>query len=297
MAWQDKYGSKIISAEKAAGLVKSGDLNRAQAAWQQVIEAGQDDDAMLRAARGLLGVASESASVADLAPALEIVARLDPEPETRHGAARQLVELYEGELNDPVRALPAWHALMDSAWAEQAIAKLEVAYEERQDEQGLADVMDRKADLTDDPAEARALNLKAVELRSRNAADRAEVIAVWRSFVERHGPSEEAYAKLMALLEQDRQWEELCVVLEQAVELAAPDARAALLGRLGDVRLTHLDDLVGALEAFRQALAIDPSDKIGRKAVEGLLGSELAGAAAAIILEPIYRTEGAHSVR
>lgn len=294
-ACKDPVARARIGVDLGTLFYKSGETARAQAAWQHVIEAGLDDTAMLRSAQGLLAVAPESAAPVTLVPALEIVARLDVNPEPRHRAARQLVELFEGELNDPARALPAWHALMDSAWSAEAIAKLEAAYRESHDDLGLADVMDRKAELTNDPGEAGTLSFQAAELRAASFGDRAAVIDVWRSYVERHGPSEEAYARLLGLLEQEKRWEEYCAVLERQVELLPEDRRAPSLGQLGEVRLTQLGDMVGALEAFRLALAVDPADKVGRQAVEGLLGSEVAGAAAAIILEPIYRAEGAHS--
>ncbi|MBN1609732.1 MAG: tetratricopeptide repeat protein [Polyangiaceae bacterium] len=275
--------------------LKAGDVNRAQVAWQQVMESGREDDAVLAAARGLLRLHSVDETPVQLAGALELVARIEPEPAPRHEAAFRLAQLCEGELADPARALSAWHALIDSPWAEEALTRLEAAYEQAHDDQGLADVFDRKADFTQDPEQSRQLRFRAAELRSAGTRDRQVALNAWRSFVQRYGPMPEAYARLIPLLEKEKQWEELCAVLESQAALVEPEQRASLLSQLGHVRLTHLNDLVGALQAFRDALTADPADRASRSAVEALLGSEAARVAAALILEPVYRAEQAHS--
>jgi tetratricopeptide (TPR) repeat protein len=275
--------------------LRAGDVNRAQVAWQQVMESGREDDAVLAAARGLLGLHSGDGTPVQLAAALELVARIEPDPGPRHEAAFRLAQLCEGELADPARALSAWHALIDSPWAEEALTRLEVAYEQAHDDSGLAEVIDRKADLTQDPLQSQQLRFRAAELRSTGKHDRQAALDAWRSFVQRYGPMPEAYARLIPLLEQEKHWEELCTVLEAQAGLVEPRQRASLLGQLGHARLTHLNDLVGALQAYREALTADPSDRASRSAVEALLSSEGARVAAALILEPVYRAEQAYS--
>ena len=52
---------------------------------------------------------------------------------------------------------------------------------------------------------------------------------------------------------------------------APPAERLALLVRLGDVRRLHQDDLPGALDAYRQALVLDPGHAPSCKALEAML--------------------------
>jgi tetratricopeptide (TPR) repeat protein len=62
---------------------------------------------------------------------------------------------------------------------------------------------------------------------------------------------------------------------------------------MGDVRRKRLGELGDAIEAYRQALTIDPSADAARIALEELLGDENARGEAAEILRPLYEASGA----
>jgi len=61
------------------------------------------------------------------------------------------------------------------------------------------------------------------------------------------------------------------------------------------VRQARLKNLDGALDAYRQALAIDVSHAPSRAALEGLLADEGARREAAAIVRPLYEAEGEHA--
>src|SRR5699024_10598704 len=62
-------------------------------------------------------------------------------------------------------------------------------------------------------------------------------------------------------LEQQGKMAELCDVLAERARFENdPAARAGTMARLGEVRLTVLEDLDGAAEAFREALDSTPDD-------------------------------------
>src|SRR5205823_227453 len=126
----------------------------------------------------------------------------------------------------------------------------------------LAGVLDRRAALAADPAEARALAFRAAELRTAELQDRGAAIEAWRGYVTAHGASREALGRLTPLLEHERRWEELAAALADDAALAPPAERSQILSRLGQIRLGRLGDARGALDAHRQALAIDPSDRV-----------------------------------
>ena len=155
----------------------------------------------------------------------------------------------------------------------------------------MIDVIQRRARRSKDKETGRALAFKAAELRSGRPRDRAAALGAWRAYIATYGPSREAHARMLPLLEQDKAWKELAWVIERELELADATERAAMLARLGQLRLSQLDDHAGALEAFRMALQADPADCASRAAVEKLLVSGDARLAAAAILEPVYRAE------
>ncbi len=280
-----------VGADIGRVFLKAGDVRRAEAALQQVVEEGHDDAAVLAAARQLAELHGQAGDTKALLGALELVVKLEPDADTRNGAARRMARLCESEGVDPARAVVAWRALADSPWADEALGKLEAIYEAAGDADGAIDVIERRGRRAKDRDTSRALAFKAAELRTARPRDRAAALGAWRALIATFGPARDAHARMIPLLEQEQAWKELAWVLERDVELAEPAERAPLLARLGQLRSSHLEDPSGALEAFRMALAIDPTERSCRAAVEKLLASGDARLAAAEILEPVYRAE------
>jgi golgin subfamily B member 1 len=290
-ACRDPAVRSRIAAEIGVVYLRSGDVKRAQASFQQVLEAQADDSAMLTAARNLVEMFAAAGDNKALAGALEVVARLEPDAEARHSAARRLARLCETEVDDPGRAINAWKVLVDSPWADEALRRLALLYEQSGDQDGQIDVMERRARRVRDPAEARELALRAAELRTERGRDRTAALGSWRAFVAQYGPSRQAHARMIPLLEAEKQWKELAWVIERELELAPREEQSVLFSRLAQLRYSRLEEPEGALAALRFALEIDPKDAAARALAEKLLAAGGARLAAADVLEPIYRQE------
>src|SRR5262245_20811325 len=78
-----------VAADVGEVYLKTGDVRRAQAAFQQVLEIGADDQASLRAATRFAEQYSESKEAWLLAQALDIIVRLEPKREERQAAAHR----------------------------------------------------------------------------------------------------------------------------------------------------------------------------------------------------------------
>ncbi|WP_437672028.1 hypothetical protein [Sorangium sp. So ce131] len=302
-----------ISAELGELHADLGDGRKARAAFQLALEGEPDPAAVRRAARGLAKLCERERDARGLAGALERLVAVEPEAEAREAAAERLARLYEEELNDPAGAIAAYRRLAEagSSREPQALAALERLYEAAGPEEGLAWVLERRAEAEPDRRAARALALRAAELRAR-LPDAPAAIAAFRRYLAAFGPSREAHARLAPLLEQERRWAELEALLEADAELAPAPERASILARVGAIRMARLDDPAGAIAAYRAALALDPTDRPSRLAVEKMLGPPPGGAepapsrqsahliltddqrlAACAVLEPIARAEGA----
>ncbi len=272
--------------------LKSGDAKKAQTAFQQVLEIGADDGAMLDAARRLAELYTESGELKQLSTVLEIVVRHEPEREAKQAAARRLARLCDAEVPDTGRAIVAFRALVGSPWTDEALRRLEALYGETHDEEGLADVLSHRAERTKDPREARELAFKAAELRTERTRNRPAAIEAWQKLSDKYGASSEINARLIPLLEQEGRWDDVVELLRKNVSAAASDTeRLELLTRLGQLQLTRQRDATAALATFRQALTIDRGHKPSRAAVEKLLNSGEARLAAAEVLEPLYRDD------
>lgn len=270
----------------------SGDVKRAQAQFQKVLEEGQDDDASLQAARRLVSLSADDGDLPRLANVLETVVRLEPEKEARQAAARRLALLADGELSDPVRAILAWRALIGSPWTDEALTRLEALCQQTGDNAALAEVLSFRAERSKDPEKARDLALRALELRAARARQPEEAIEACSAFLQRFGPSREVHQRLLPLLEETGRYAELADVLAREIELSAREDAPRLFLRLAQTRLQRLRDAPGALDALERGLRVDPTHAPSRAAAERLLGTEETRAAAAAILEPLYRASG-----
>jgi tetratricopeptide (TPR) repeat protein len=268
----------------------SGDVKRGLQALEGVVDAGGDDGAVLAAARKLAGLHASAGDQKKLASALELVVRLETETEARLEAARRLGRLCEA-IGENAKAITAYRALVPSPWADEALGRLQVLYEEAGRHEDLADVLELRAERMASEDEGRELLFRAAELRSTKLRDRQRALVAWLTLVERHGPSREAHARLIPLLEQEKRWEELARVLDSERALAPREEHAALWGKLGHVRLSRLSDGIGALAAFRAALELDPKERTTRGALEKLLSSGSLRLEAVALLEPLARRE------
>ena len=130
--------------------------------------------------------------------------------------------------------------------------------EQADDVEGLIEALERRAERSREPAEARALAFRAAELRSTRTRDSAGALLAWRLLAQKYGASSEINARLIPLLEQAGEWDELLTLLDAEIRSASrPEERATLLAQAAQIRLSRTDDPAGALQLFRQALAID----------------------------------------
>ncbi|MFZ5897456.1 MAG: tetratricopeptide repeat protein [Myxococcota bacterium] len=271
--------------------LKSGDVKRAQAAFQKVLETEADDRASLAAAHRLTDLSADSGDLRQLSNVLTTIVRLEPEKEPRQAAARRLARLSDGEVPDPERAILAYRALVGSPWTDEALTRLEALYTEAGDDVGLSDVLAFRAERCKDPEQARDLAARSLELRTARTRDPESAIQAYASFIQTFGATREVHARLLPLLEQTGRFSELAEVLERELALAAESERAKLWLKLANVRATRLADPAGALDALARALSSDPGDRAVRTALEKLLTVPEVRLAAANLLEPLYANE------
>ncbi|WP_438015371.1 tetratricopeptide repeat protein [Sorangium sp. So ce315] len=314
---KDKPLRARIAAELGELFEGLGEGRKARAAFQQALDGEPDAVAVRRAARGLVKLCERERDARGLAGALDRLVEAEPEAEGREAAAERLARLYEEELGDIQGAIAAYRRLAEAGSSREprALAALERLYDATGAHDGLAWVLERRAEAEPDRRAARVLAFRAAELRSR-LPDLPAAVAAWRRFLAAFGPSREAHARLIPLLEQERRWAELEALLEAEAELAAGQERASVLARIGAIRMARLDDPAGAITAYREALALDPTDRASRLALEKMLGPPPGSAAggggvessrqsahlhlsddqriaACAVLEPIARAEGA----
>lgn len=279
-----------VNTELGELFLELGDAKKAKAALQTVLDAGGDDGAVLRATRAMVKIAEGAKDTKGLAAALERLSDIEDSVPEKAAAGARLAKLYEEELNDPKAAAGAYKKLVGTPLEGQALGALERIYRASGAEKDLAFVLERQSALETNADKAKELAFQAAEIRTR-LGDRAAALDAWRVLIATHGPSREVHALMFPLLEQEKKWDELAQRLSREAELAPREERAAVLARIGQIRLANLKDERGAIEVFRDALALDPAEKVSRTAVERALAGGAQRLAAAAVLEPIARSE------
>lgn len=282
-----------VGLDIGAVYLATGDVKRAEAAFQKVMEADADERATLAAAKHLADLYTANGDTAQLARALEVVVMREPEREARQVAARKLSQLADesGPVPDPARAVLAYRALIGSPWTEEALDRLEILFRGAGDDIGLSDVVAARAQRAEDPEEARSLAAQALELRMAATTDPAAKVEACRSFSQTFGESREVNARLVPLLEQLGRFEELVEVLLSDIELAPPEEQVGAWFRVAQLRLEKLQDANAALDALSWAVALDAEHGPSREVLEALLREPSTRLRAASILEPLYRRQ------
>src|SRR5207248_1107648 len=123
--------------------------------------------------------------------------------------------------------------------------------------------------------------------------DKPEAILAFRTVLDEFGADKPILAALEKLYESTERYADLADALELDLGLSdETNVRVEVLARLGEVRRVHQEDWESALEAFRQALILEPSHSASRSGIENLLEVADARREAAQTLHPLYEADG-----
>lgn len=271
------------------------DEARAEKVYRRVAEIDAGDPALVIPAAQALGrIYAARGRHEDLASALGMEVRLEEDAARRRELYERIGGLYETVLEVPEKAIEAWRSrLADDSADTVALGALERLYERTGEFRELVSVLRKREEVETSGDERRRTMTKAAETLADKIGDVPEAITAWRAVLDEFGPERPTLAALEALYEKAERWADLAETLEVDLSLADEvDSRLGLYARLGDVRRLHQDDLSGALDAYRQALLLDPQSERCRKALEAMLDIADARRDAAETLRPLYEADG-----
>jgi tetratricopeptide (TPR) repeat protein len=287
-----------ILGEVAKIYESSEQADRAESIYRQVMDLAPDDPTIaLPAVRALERVYVARGKHRDLADVLLVQVKLEEAVPVRRELYARLGTLAVEQLKDDAAAILAWKSLLEDDPAdEEALAALDRLYERSGDHRALVDVL-RARERSADAADTRkALMVRTAQTLGERLTDVAEAILAYRSVLDDFGADREVLGALVRLYEKAEQWPDLAETLEADLALATTDAdRIALLTKLGDVRRKRLSEVESAIDAYRQALTLDPGNAAARGALEELLepgDNASVRREAADILRPLYESEG-----
>jgi tetratricopeptide (TPR) repeat protein len=270
------------------------DSSRAEAVYRQVLQLAPEDATIaLPACRALERIYGRGDSK-QLREILRIEVKLEDSAEARRELLGRLGELCENVLDDASGAIEAWRARLDDDPSDaHALSALDGLYERTQSWPQLVEVLRSRERQTDERDARRTLLVRIARTLADRMADVPAAILAYRAVIDDFGADRESLAALAALYELADRWQELADTLEADLALADTSAdKLRILARLGEVRQIKLGEVGGAIEAYRQALSIDPSHERCRGALEALLDDPSARLDAAEILHPLYEGDG-----
>ena len=273
------------------------DVSRADGVYRQVLQLAPDDTAIaLPACRALERIYATAGGSRQLADILLIEVKLEDDTEARRELRGRLGELCETVLDDARGAIDAWRArLEDDPSDALALSALDRLYDKTQAWRELVDVLRARERAADDKDARRTLLVRIATTLADRLTDVTEAILAYRAVVDDFGADRTSLASLATLYELADRWQDLADTLETDLGLAEGAAdKLAILARLGEVRQKRLGDVPAAIEAYRQALVLDPSHAASRSALEHMLEDGSARREAASILRPLYEADGTH---
>jgi len=177
----------------------------------------------------------------------------------------------------------------------RAIEALEHLYREVGDSARLLEVLERRAELENDPDARKRLAYDIARLYDTEVGDVDKAIGAYKNIPIEFGEGERpAYNALEELYQRAKRYQDLGDLLEHRIDLGpeSDEELASLKFRLAGVLLSHLDDKSRALELYREVLTLLPEHEGALAALEGLLSDASLGSSVAAILEPVYEGKG-----
>ncbi|MBI5513785.1 MAG: hypothetical protein HY909_08450, partial [Deltaproteobacteria bacterium] len=272
------------------------DHGRAERTYRRLLSAaGQDLEVLLHAAVALERLYRGLQNPRGLVEALELRARHELDQELRRSLFAQAGEILEEELGDLAGAVRAQRERLELEHTDRAaLAALARLYAKTEAWGDLVATLRKDAHLAADGEEQKALQLRAADVLESRLADVSGAIALYGDVLMAFGADRAVHAALARLYELSDAWTELLQILEQDLAVATEAAdRLGLIVRAAELRRLRTRELPRAVEGYREALDLDPSQPTARAALVSLLGSTEAGVplAAARALDQVLQAE------
>lgn len=244
---------------EAASLAGDGEM--ARSCHEKILETDPGDADALDALARLEAEAGRFSRVAEL-----LARRIDVEadPGTRVRLRKELARTHADSLADTEAALDAWRGALDEDPTDlESIGALEVLYEQTERWPDLEELIQRRLDIAETPADRIAARVRLARLADQRLGRRDEAIEQLREILDEDPGNPEALDELERLYSADERWDEVAELLERR----ASDAQAKgdgqteldILVRLGALHVEKLDGADKAVALYQRVLERDPS--------------------------------------
>jgi tetratricopeptide (TPR) repeat protein len=295
-------GDDFVKTELLLELAELWDVSepepeQAERIYQQLIRAERDNpEIVLKASRALERLHSASGDHAGLARDLRRQLQFEEDEARRDELFPRLGELLETTLHDADAAIELHQERLENDPAQvDALVALERLYESQERWELLVEVLERRAELSDEDQEQKSLARRVAEVHEQRLGSVENAILAHRDLILRFGSDEPSLAALARLYRQTERWQELLEITETRAEDADdPDQAAGFRFEAAELMRTRTGELERAFELYRDLLDSVPGHEPTLAALEELAAgsdAQLRVAAANRLLEQ-YGTDG-----
>ena len=266
----DSAEERAATLQEIAQLYEEmGDSEGAFAAYAAAFVERPGEERLREAVERLAAEAPQSRWAEVLETAAEAARAEETSVEDRVRLLVQMGRWYGEQLQRPDFALQCFgEALQHDPACESAYAGLEALYRKSQSWQELAGVLEQRAEREANPARQRALLVEAAEVWHRRLGDDQRAETLLGRVLEAEPGHPRAARLLEQMLTAQQRWQDLGELLERRAEEASGEARAELLGRLGELYEDRLQDDDKAAAFYDAALEVSEAHLPALKGLE-----------------------------
>jgi golgin subfamily B member 1 len=269
-----------------------GEDTKAVATYNRVLDVSPGH---VEAAAAIQAIHERNADYPALVVALKTKSELIHELPERKALLFKAAQILEEVLEQYDEAIATYCQVLDLDDVDlRALDALERLYIRLERWEPLKDVYAKKAELAETPDDKKQMLYVLGQVYDRELGDTAKAIETYQAILDIEVDELPAIQALDRLFGQAERWYDLLQNLERQVELAESAGECVgLKYRIGQLWQRQLTDLARAIEAYKDALDMDPSHYETLQALEALLRSnEGEPVLAAHVLEPIYEAQG-----
>ncbi len=257
----ERLGKKEQAAELYLEvLARSADHGEVVEALASLVSAGVMPFSIAKALEPIYAQQGEPAKQLEM---LEAIVDHGNDPAERKAAAFKAATLAEHRLSDAPAALRSWTKALaldpSSEEARGSVLRLAQATGQLTEAAATLDSILTRYELAPDVVSQ--LSSALGDLYDGGLGEKTKAIEMYHKAVDADGSNAAAISALERLLGAESRWQELTELLEDRIERSDEKAAKLQLGlSLASIREQHLQDLEGAIKAYRDVLAIEPKE-------------------------------------
>ncbi len=213
------------------------------------------------------------------------------DPDHRAALLTRLGALYEEQLSDSERAVSYYQqAAGEKPDDGEAYAALDRLFAASNDSDRLADVLEHRMTLEEDPDVRVEVGLRLAELYEAQLGRPEAACDALRAVLDADRDHRKALESLSRLYERQGQWQDLVDVLRRRIDTALHESeRVELTHQLGNITERELDDELSAIAVYGEVLGIDESHEPSVQALLRITKLADYREDAAAVVEPYLR--------